>query len=293
MSNTDQTRALIMSNTDQTRFKRPLSPDATRRNHIKCLDPDRSAIVQAYRMSSAEFDIIKDSMARRRLDSDISLRLLPETGWLAPFEVVTYAPWWLHLVTWVPLCLWVYIWKLPHTLGVALLITFGMLGMWPLLEYLLHRFIFHSSVAWASVLPRPLQGCVNVTRLLLHSVHHAHPTDRKRIITPLPMSLAIAGLVLPPYILLFHDPKVAYSICVGIVLGFVKYDYVHYDHHLGVNLDQWPRWIPSRIKEHFRVLRRAHKNHHYAVNGHESSFGVSESFCDDAFGTTSKLVAVE
>lgn len=244
-------------------------------------------------MSSAEFDIIKDSMARRRLDSNASLRLLPETGWLAPFEVVTYAPWWLHLVTWVPVCLFVYIWVLPHTFVITALTTFGFVGVWPLLEYLMHRFIFHSSVTWASKFPCWIQGCVNVIRLLLHTVHHAHPTDRNRIITPLPMSLAIAGLVLPPLFLVAADVRVPLALSVGIVLGFVYYDYVHYDLHLGVSLDHWPAWIPAGVKEHFRFLRRAHKNHHYAVNGHESSFGVSEYLWDDAFGTTSKLVAVE
>lgn len=271
-------------------FKRPSSPV---RKPVKCLDPDRSAIEQVFAMRSVDFDVIKDSMARRKLDPDISLRLLPESGWLSPFEPVTYAPWWLHLVTWIPGCMAVWMWTLPHTLLTATLIVFGFVVVWPLLEYMMHRFIFHASVTWAASLPRTVQGCVNVVRLLSHTVHHAHPTDRKRIITPLPMSLAIAGFVFPVVFFVVRNPMVARALSVGIVLGFVYYDYVHYDLHLGADLGTWPSWVPSFIKEHFRMLRRAHRNHHYATNGQQASFGVSEGFWDGVFHTQARLSPVD
>jgi hypothetical protein len=276
-----------------SRFKRPSSPVGKPACVIACLDPDRSAIAQVYAMRSVDFDAIKDSMARRKLDPDISLRLLPESGCLSYLEPVTYAPWWLHLVTWLPACVAVWLWTLPHTLLTATLILFGFVCVWPLLEYMMHRFFFHASVAWASSLPHPLQGCVNVIRLLSHTVHHAHPTDRKRIITPLPMSLAIAGLVFPVLFFLVRNAVAARALSVGIVLGFVYYDYVHYDLHLGADLGTWPSWIPSFIKEHFRILRRAHRNHHYATNGQQASFGVSEGFWDAVFHTQAKLMPLE
>jgi len=272
-----------------SRFRRPASPDPARRGkRIRYLDPTESAIVQAYLMSSKDFDVIKDSVASRRLDSDMSLRLLPTTGWLAPFEAVTYAPWWLHLVTWLPACLAIWTWWLPHTLDLAILVGIGFIGVWPLIEYGLHRFFFHMSVAWAACLPRPLQGCINVIRLLSHTVHHAHPTDRRRIITPLPMSLAIAGAVLPPLFYVIQDRDSATALAVGIVLGYVYYDYMHYDLHLGSPVEQWSSWIPGSVKRHIQRLRRAHRNHHYAPNGHEASFGVSGTFWDTIFYTEAR-----
>ena len=278
-----------MHSQSSPRFKRPSSPVEATANRIRFLNPDVSAIVQGYQMTSEDFDVIKDSVAGRRLEPQNSLRLLPTTGWLAPLEPVTYAPWWLHLVTWVPACVVTYIWALPHTLRTWYFIVMGFVGFWPLTEYLVHRFVFHSSVAWAKCLPRPLQGCVNVLRLLCHTVHHAHPTDRLRIVTPLPMSLVIAAFVFSTILVVVPDRNGAVALLVGVVLGFVYYDYVHYDLHLGIPLEQWPAWIPAYITARVLRLRRAHRNHHYAPNGHEASFGVSSSEWDSVFGTLAKV----
>jgi len=277
------------SSVSNPRFRRPASPDPTR-GRIKYLNPDRSAIVQVFNMTGAEFNVIKDSMAGRKLNPDISLRLLPEEGPLAPFEIVTYAPWWLHLVTWIPACVAVWIWMLPHTFVTAFFILLGFAGLWPLLEYILHRFFFHMSVDWTASLPLWLQGCINVVRLLSHTVHHAHPTDGRRIITPLPMSLAIASLVFPILFAVVRYPDASRALAVGLVLGYVYYDYMHYDLHLGTPIEKWPDWIPMGIKRYVQRLRRAHRNHHYAPNGHEASFSVSGAFWDRVFHTEAKVM---
>jgi hypothetical protein len=279
-----------MASQSSARFKRPASPDlAWGKARITYLDPQRSAIAQAYHMNSTDFDVIKDSLVGRRQAPETSLRLLPKTGWLAPFEMLTYAPWWLHLATWIPACVAIYIWVLPHTLSCLALIGLGMLVLWPLVEYTLHRFVFHSSVAWTARYPQWVQGSFNVVRLLLHTVHHAHPTDRLRIITPIPMSLAIAALVFPVLFAVVRHTDAARALAVGMVMGYVQYDYMHYDMHLGADLEYWPVWVPLWLKEHFRKLRRAHRNHHYAPNGHEASFGVTDGSWDWIFGTQAKL----
>ena len=272
------------------RFKRPASPDPERKRQLKYLNPDQSAIAQVWGMTGAEFNVIKDAVASRKLTPEVSLRLLPETGWLAPFECVTYAPWWLHLVTWIPACLAVWLWALPHTFGTVGLILVGCLGLWPVLEYMLHRFFFHMPVDWTASLPQWAQGSVNVIRLLSHTVHHAHPTDRRRIITPLPMSMAIALLVFPLLFALVRDVDAARALAVGLVLGYVGYDYVHYDLHLGLPVEQWPAWMPRRAKLYMQHLRRAHRNHHYAPNGHQASFGVSWGLWDRIFRTQAKAM---
>lgn len=275
------------------RFKRPASPDPTRRGRIRFLDPAESAILQVYGMTGREFDEIKDSIAGRKLDSNVSLRLLPAQGWIAQFEPLTYAPWWLHLVTWLPACVATWLWVLPHSFTSAVLIVIGSSGIWPLLEYALHRFFFHMSVAWTARLPQWTQGSVNVVRLLSHTVHHAHPTDRRRIITPLPMSLAIAGLVFPVLFFVVRDTDAARSLAVGLVLGYVYYDYMHYDLHLGTPIEQWPAWIPTALGLYIQRLRRAHRNHHHAPGGHEASFSVSGGFWDRIFLTQAKVMPLD
>ncbi len=160
--------------------------------------------------------------------------------------------------------------------------------VWTLLEYLMHRFLFHSSVSWAEGLPRPLGGAVNVIRLLMHTVHHAHPADKLRIATPLPMSIVIAALVLPPlYALLSLDS--ARAVGAGLIAGYVRYDLYHYYHHTVESEFDLPWWFPpSMPTPRLKELRRNHLNHHYGTDGHHGAFGVSTSLWDRVFGTMPK-----
>ena len=253
------------------------------------LDPRRSAIVQAYQMSSAQFDVIKDQALRPALRSDESIRLFPEEGLWGKLEHYTYAEWWLPLCTWFPACAVIF-WYTPEAapgywwLKYAA-IALGWFMVWPLLEYLLHRFIFHAPVAWATRwgLPRWMQGSINVARLLLHTVHHAHPTDRRRIVTPLAMSLAITCPVLTP--LSWALPRhVAMPMFIGIILGYVQYDWTHYSLHCGVAPADLPDWTPW--KAWFQRLHKAHANHHHGTFGSRQSFGVAHETPDKLFGTS-------
>jgi hypothetical protein len=245
------------------------------------LDPERSAIVQAYMMSALDFDTIKDAAIRPALRPDQSIRLFPESGAWAPLEGLTYAPLWLPLATWLPGCV-VALSRLPPGPTTFVLIALGWLVLWPLIEYGLHRFLFHAPVAWASCMPRPLQGCVNVVRLLAHTVHHAHPTDRRRIVTPLVMSALIGGLVFPPFFWLLPSDK-ALALAIGLVLGYVQYDWTHYYLHCGWPPADLPDWVPW--KGWFCRLHKSHANHHYATLGARQSFGVAHETLDWLFGT--------
>jgi len=241
------------------------------------LDPEHSLILQAWNMGE-RFDDCKDAIITPMQSEWTSLPLFPRS--LAFLEPFTKAPLWLHGVTWIPLTFYGWFHVIPkHTLGTYCVFFFGLTVVWPLLEYLLHRFLFHIPVAWAKG-----NGVVNVARLLLHTIHHAHPKDRMRVITPLPMSVGVATLIFPCIFAMVNRDD-ALALCCGIVWGFMLYDATHYYLHFGA-----PSSLPDYcepVKKWLKTLHKAHANHHYAQNGSQESFGVSHMIYDEIFRTLS------
>lgn len=241
------------------------------------LNPMHSLIAQAWNMGE-KFDKAKDQLITPTFDEWQSLPLLPPP--LESLEFLTKAPVWMHLVTWIPAVLFVWIKVIEkRTLGTYCIAWFGFIVVWPLVEYMLHRFVFHSPVAWAKG-----NGAVNVIRLLMHTVHHAHPRDRMRIVTPLPMSILIGAVIAPPvFWLLKNNSDEAWALICGITLGYVFYDMVHYYLHFGT-----PEALPlytEPFRSWLRALHKAHANHHYARDGMKESFGVSHMLWDEIFRT--------
>lgn len=245
------------------------------------LDPEQSAIVQAYCMSSAQFDRIKDAVVKPSLNPGQSLRLFPRGFFWDIAEDNTYAAWWLPLVTWLPLALYFACIKFEQAWQSGIMLV-SWLFLWPLIEYGLHRFLFHSPVAWTARLPHFVQGTWNVVRLLLHTVHHAHPTDRRRIVTPLIMSALLAVLVLGPLAATLPE-RVALPLALGLILGYVQYDLTHHALHAWHSV--LPLWMPNRVARWWAALHKAHANHHYATRGAQESFDVAHGCLDSLFGT--------
>jgi sterol desaturase/sphingolipid hydroxylase (fatty acid hydroxylase superfamily) len=134
--------------------------------------------------------------------------------------------------------------------------------VWSLLEYVLHRYVFHFN---------PEGEQERLTAFLLHGYHHAFPNDRTRLVAPPWMSWPPGLAILGVYLLLV-SPPVAFNLFAGTALGYVSYDWVHYyTHHFkpGNPLGKW--------------LRQYHLQHHHA---HEHSrFGVSSPLWDYVFNT--------
>jgi len=144
------------------------------------------------------------------------------------------------------------LWLIP--LGVAL---------WTLLEYFLHRFVFHFEVENKSI-GRLLNGS--------HLEHHAQPRDAHHLLVHTSYGLVISAIV---YILLFaalRDSFRAAGLLVGIWAGFLYYESVHYRVHLGDS--------PGAL---IGYQRRAHFHHHFRAP--DVSFGVTTPFWDYVFGS--------
>jgi len=137
--------------------------------------------------------------------------------------------------------------------------------IWTLLEYGLHRFVFHIQVP----LQRPLRDLVNGS----HLEHHASPRDPNIVLVKPTYGLAISAVLYGLMYLLSGSLYSAAGLMAGIWAGFLYYEAVHYRVHF--NLSGWG--LVAR-------QRRTHFYHHFTNN--KRCFGVTSPLWDYVFGTT-------
>jgi 4-hydroxysphinganine ceramide fatty acyl 2-hydroxylase len=143
----------------------------------------------------------------------------------------------------------------------VILFLFG-LAVWTLFEYLLHRFVFHFT---------PRGEFQERVSFLFHGVHHQYPNDKKRLVMPITLSLAIGVLLFALSFPLFGPWVWAYS--AGFAVGYLAYDMTHYSiHHFRHPKAKW-----------FKRLWKSHLDHHFRDSS--KGYGVSSSFWDRVFGT--------
>ncbi|PNH10880.1 Fatty acid 2-hydroxylase 1 [Tetrabaena socialis] len=178
-------------------------------------------------------------------------------------ESISKTPWWLVPLLWLPLftyCLAAAVaWRRVPPLAAAGLALLGVLG-WQLLEYLIHRFIFHAE----------LNSRLGITfHFLFHGCHHKYPLDKLRLVfPPVPAALVVGAVygsltATLPY-------GTALAVFAGMGYGYVAYDCLHYMvHHV-------PRGaLPGPL---LRDLKRRHMHHHY--RDHSRGYGISSVLFD-------------
>ncbi|HKQ68459.1 MAG TPA: sterol desaturase family protein [Polyangiaceae bacterium] len=143
----------------------------------------------------------------------------------------------------------------------ALLFAAGWL-FWTLLEYVLHRFLFHM----AAHTPEE-----RLRAFLMHGYHHEFPSDGMRLVAPPLMSWPL-GLAVGVLMYLIVGPVFWIFSFAGAAAGYIAYDWIHYyTHHAH------PRTALGRR------LKRYHLAHHFSDDG--SHFGVSSPLWDVIFRT--------
>ena len=146
--------------------------------------------------------------------------------------------------------------------SIALLFVGGMLS-WTLMEYLMHRYVFHFE---------PRGEFAKRIFYLFHGIHHDYPNDSKRLVMPPAVSIPLAVIFYALFLWLlgkpFNEPFFA-----GFLLGYLCYDMIHYAvHHFPMN------------KGVALYLRQYHIRHHF--KDEDRSFGVSSPLWDYVFRTT-------
>ncbi|XP_060932428.1 fatty acid 2-hydroxylase [Limanda limanda] len=137
--------------------------------------------------------------------------------------------------------------------------------LWSLVEYCIHRFVFH--------MKPPAHNYYLITlHFLLHGQHHKSPFDGARLVFPPGLASLVVGSF---YVLLQHSlPEIlGKSVFVGGLCGYVVYDMIHYYLHYG---------SPKR-GSYMYSLKAYHVKHHFEHQ--RAGFGITTTFWDHPFNT--------
>jgi 4-hydroxysphinganine ceramide fatty acyl 2-hydroxylase len=151
----------------------------------------------------------------------------------------------------------------------AVMMFLAGLFFWTLVEYLIHRFVFHykpRNSKWEKINP-VYYG------YFIHNIHHTYPRDKLRLVTPLVVTMPLAALFYILFRVIFGINSA--SLFAGFLLGYVLYDVLHAFTHI------YP--MRSRVG---KFLKYYHMRHHYHHD--EKSFGVSSPIWDYVFKTVDR-----
>ena len=169
----------------------------------------------------------------------------------------------LYFYTGVALCLGLLAARADLSAGIiALLLGLGFLS-WSLIEYGLHRFIFHYDA-------RSRFGRKLVYQA--HLSHHENPAATDRIFASLFMSTPIAAAYWLLAWAAIGSSAAASWLFIGMAAGYFCYEWLHFQCHHG----------RSRLRI-IRYLKKYHLLHHYKTP--ELRFGVTSPLFDFVFGT--------
>jgi len=138
-----------------------------------------------------------------------------------------------------------------------LIFTAGIMT-WTLFEYVIHRFVFHNS--WCNThFPE--------FTFLLHYNHHKSPNDFSRLLTPYSLFAPFSVIIycICTRVIFPNDWNLATSFLLGVVMGFMIYDVIHYMSHYS--------------KPYLRIQQH-HLGHHFLC---EKKFGFSIATWDKIF----------
>jgi hypothetical protein len=151
-------------------------------------------------------------------------------------------------------------------LGVAPLAALGLAGVgwlaWSLVEYLMHRFLFHARVT---------SETGRIATLLAHGHHHVWPQDPRRIAAT-PIQIGSLALLFHGLFRVALGPAMGWCALAGALAGYVAYEAVHWHCHHGR-----PR---TRLG---RALKEHHMRHHHAEP--RSRWGIGSPLWDWVFRT--------
>ena len=158
-------------------------------------------------------------------------------------------------------------WNFTHTsLSTGTTLFMFIIGMisFTLVEYLIHRYLFHMSHDTEAKAK---------AQYTMHGVHHEYPKDKTRLAMPPLLSITLATILLFVFRLILGD--LVFSFLPGFLVAYAGYLVIHYMVHA---------FQPP--KNFLKALWINHAVHHYK-NG-DGVYGVTSPFWDYVFGTMSK-----
>jgi 4-hydroxysphinganine ceramide fatty acyl 2-hydroxylase len=159
----------------------------------------------------------------------------------------------------------------PRALSIGAVAGLVVLGLfiWSLVEYTMHRWIFHYE-------PKSWWG--KRLHFLLHGVHHDYPQDASRLVMPPIVSVPLSSIFYLLFLVAFGG--LAPAAFAGLLVGYLCYDMIHYaTHHLSMK-----RGVGLWLKQY-------HMRHHYKDD--HAGYGVTSPFWDYVFRTRARLTTNE
>lgn len=161
-----------------------------------------------------------------------------------------------------------YFYKIMMTFLVFIFLFGAGLPLWSLVEYVLHRFLFHLE-------PKDNSPMLITFHFFLHGQHHKVPFDSSRLVFPPVAAAFFAYILYCPFVNLLPG-GVGLALFSGGMLGYVIYDLMHYYLHHG---------SPKR-GSYLHSLKYYHILHHF--DDHSTGYGISTKFWDYPFATVNK-----
>ncbi|KAI1433451.1 inositolphosphorylceramide-B C-26 hydroxylase [Xylaria sp. CBS 124048] len=189
-------------------------------------------------------------------------------------EPLSMTPWWVIPTLWLPAVAYgTYLAAQGFDSNMTLAVSWlSGLFIWTLVEYVLHRFLFHLDY----YLP---DNRVGITlHFLLHGIHHYLPMDKYRLVMPPTLFVVLATPFWKlAHTLFYSNWHLGTAVYCGGIFGYVMYDMTHYFlHHQ--NLPLW-----------YKGLKKYHLAHHFL--DYELGFGVTSAFWDRVFNTELSTVS--
>lgn len=171
----------------------------------------------------------------------------------------------LTLYTIISACLIYYgIIEKGFTTPVMIVLFFAGMFIFTLVEYLMHRFLYH-----------PQTQKMEEFSHKVHGVHHDYPKDKKRLAMPPILALILATFFFIIYRAIMGD--YVFGFLAGFLMGYTGYLAIHYSVHI------------FKVPDNFlKILWHHHAIHHYRQP--ERAFGVSSPLWDYIFGTMPTLL---
>lgn len=231
---------------------------------LNLVDMSKPVVNQVLRMENPE--IYQQWI--HNFPTTVSMRLF-ESGF---FEFFSHYPWWYILPLWVPIIIYNLVWSFINEANYSLMASvIGFCGgvfIWTLIEYFMHRFLFHLET-------KTPMG--NFYHFFAHGIHHLAPLDPTRLTFPPVFSIFIVTFFYK-FFLMAESILIPYhSWFAGGLFGYVAYDTMHYFFHHGELCEKVP---------YMKYMRSHHFKHHYV--GVAGNYGVSTAFWDHIFGTVAK-----
>lgn len=183
-------------------------------------------------------------------------------------EPLSKTPWYVVPMIWIPFDIYCCTLALSNNFSPFAFVLLYALGLclWTLIEYVLHRFLFHIE-RWL-----PDHPVAFTAHFLLHGVHHYLPMDRLRLVMPPAMFVILCTPIYKFCHFVFRDYNISMSVFCGGLMGYVMYDVTHYSlHH-------------KKLPEFMKEVKKHHLDHHY--KNYDLGYGVTSKFWDSVFGTS-------